>query len=140
QDTPWFLLYHQLYELYPNARFILTEREEKAWLKSVQGHFGRDAYPYHAYIYGTVDSIANGDVYLKKYREHNAAVRNYFYDKPGQLLIIDLPNLRQPWSVISEFLDVKRPKFSFPHANKEDSRGKLTTRLKKLLKKYYYSS
>ena len=30
QDTPWFLIYKELYQLYPDAYFILTKRSENA--------------------------------------------------------------------------------------------------------------
>lgn len=138
QDTPWFLLYRQLYDRFPDGKFILSLRDEDAWLKSVRSHFGKGSFPYHDYIYSSRDSIAEGDMYIDRYREHNHDVRHYFSDKPGSLLVIDLQQNKTPWKDLCEFLDVKVPNTEFPHVNKGSSRNSLRRRLKRLFKKHYY--
>jgi hypothetical protein len=115
-------------------------RDETSWLKSVQNHFGNDSFPYHDYIYGTFDSLSEEAIYLARYIKHNNQVRQFFSDKSGKLLEINLERSGRPWRDLCEFLKVKEPSFSFPHANKGGSRGKLSRRFKKLLKKYFYRS
>ncbi|HPF12304.1 MAG TPA: sulfotransferase [Flavobacteriaceae bacterium] len=139
QDTPWFLLYKHLYEQYPSARFILTIRDEISWIQSIQNHFGKDHFPYHLYIYGDVDSFRNQRKFIEVYRNHNQEVIEFFKDKKEQLLVFDLSEEDNQWDVLCNFLDISKPIYKFPHANKSGDRKNFLSRIKKWLKKSYYS-
>lgn len=91
QDTPWFLLYKELYAAFPNAYFILSKREENAWIRSVNKHFGNSFFAFHKEIYGSLDSINNPKLYLDRYREHNRKVCEFFEGNP-RFLQFDLEN------------------------------------------------
>ena len=107
QDTPWFLFYEELYEMYPDAYFILTIRNSEKWLKSLQKHFKDKAWPYHEWIYGTLDSLNNGEVYLKRYEAHNKAVKEFFKNKPN---FIEYKLEEDGWEKLAGFLKIKVPK------------------------------
>ncbi|AWM13010.1 hypothetical protein DI487_03455 [Flavobacterium sediminis] len=137
QDTPWFLLYKELYYRFPEAKFILTIRDEEKWIKSMQGHFGKNSYPYHDYIYEDSDMFSDSEKYIQVYKQHNSSVREFFKDKPKQLLEINLKE-DDKWEKICTFLNVKVPQRDFPHVNKASSRTALGTKIKKFIKKVLY--
>lgn len=135
QDTPWFLIYKELYQLYPDAYFILTKRSEERWIKSVQKHFGTHQFKFHDYIYGTTDTINDENIYLKRYQNHNLEVELFFEGK-SNFLIFDIEN--SSWETLVSFLGVPKPFVSFPHANKAGDNLLLQTKLKSLIKQLYY--
>src|SRR5690554_1808437 len=51
QDMPWPLFYRELYDLYPNAKFILTHRNPEKWINSVVRYFGSIRNPINKKIY-----------------------------------------------------------------------------------------
>lgn len=53
---------------------------------------------------------------MKKYQEHNAAVRAYFSSKPDRLLDIHIEEAN--WLTLCEFLGCPCPDLPFPHSNK----------------------
>lgn len=135
QDTPWFLIYKELYQLYPDAYFILTKRSEKRWIKSVQKHFGDQKFKYHDYIYGTNNSIKDESIYLKRYQNHNLEVELFFEGK-SNFLIFDIENSN--WETLVSFLGARKPLVAFPHANKAGNNLLLKTKVKSLIKQLYY--
>lgn len=137
QDTPWFMFYRELYEMYPDAYFVLTVRSDEKWMKSVLGHFsGRENSTYHEWIYGYSDPQMNREVYLSTYQKHNREVREFFSDKPN-FLEISL-NEKDKWEKICGFLGIRKPFVKFPHVNTVYSRNKYSTRLKEAIKNLYY--
>ena len=135
QDTPWFIFYKELYEMYPDAYFILTTRNPQKWLGSLQKHFGNKFWPYHEWIYGTLDSISKADIYLEKYNNHNEAVRLFFADKPN---FVEFRIEKDGWDKLAGFLEQKNPKTPFPHANSAATKGKFYNILKHKLARIYY--
>lgn len=117
QDVPWALLYKELDKKYPNSKFILTEREENKWLNSVLNHFGKTYIPIHEWIYGEGVAFGNEGIYLKKYKDHYAEVKQYFRDRPNDILMISFSN-GDDWEKICNFLGHEIPKVKFPYANK----------------------
>ena len=136
QDTPWFLLYKELYAMYPNAYFILTTRDTSSWIKSVQKHFGKGKYKFHDMIYGSFDSFHNEKKYIDIYEEHNSDVKQFFASR-GNFKVIDIDQFN--WQELCFFLGVNEPLWDFPHANRSSSRGSLLNKLKKFIKDKYYN-
>jgi hypothetical protein len=125
-DLPIPLLYQKLDKTYPGSKFILTVRDEAAWLQSVQRLWSHeynptrwvwDVYPFsnqiHTELYGRKDFDAA--VFLARYRRHNAEVRAYFKDRPGDLLIMDMSD---GWASLCEFLGKPVPDEPYPYKNK----------------------
>ncbi len=85
EDWPWPLVYRQAYETYGEAaRFILTVRkDEDAWFRSIEQHgYGTDPLKSMKTAYGYYRPFGRKKEFVEIYREHNAAVRAYFADKP----------------------------------------------------------
>ena len=135
QDTPWFLFYKELYEMHPDAYFILTIRPEEKWLRSVQKHFGNKKFKYHDLIYDTSDSMSNGSHYIAKYKKHNEEVVAFFQGNP-RFKILHVEDVE--WKEIGDFLGIDPPKTKFPHANKAGYRKSWSLPLKRLIKRRYY--
>lgn len=121
--------YAQLERRYPDAKFVLTVRDEDAWLRSCATHWtGRDAFAaadtpasethmqvrrfLRAAVYGAYDFEPERFRYV--YRKHLDDVRRYFADKPGKLLELDIAG-GDGWEELSPFLGRPIPDQPFPH-------------------------
>ena len=117
QDSPWFKYYEMFAHAFPDAKFILTTREDASWFRSMERFFGNSENSMHTLIYG-VPSIANHrEQCLERYRAHNAAVRAFFSDQPDRLIEMDLAR-GDGWPKLTAFLGCRSPAVPFPHKNK----------------------
>lgn len=141
-DNPVPLLYQELSQRHPGAKFIHTERDESKWLPSVEWlftvgavKFSWDKHPefreIHEDLYGTAEF--DSDVFLQRYRSHNKEVREFFADRPDDLLIIDLSR-GQGYETICPFLGIPTPDVQFPHSNRKE--GLWTIRAKKFVHRF----
>lgn len=126
-DLPIPLLYKQLDAAYPGSKFVLTVRNEADWIRSVERLWSYahnptrriwDIYPFsnqiHTELYGRKDFDA--PTFLERYRRHNAEVLNYFKDRPGDLLVLDMDAGNQ-WEKLCSFFGVQVPDGPYPRAN-----------------------
>lgn len=116
QDNPWPLLYRDLDQEFPGSKFILTLRPTDEWLSSVVKHFGGKTTPMREWIYGVGDPEGNEEVFRVRYERHNQEVRNYFSDRPGDLLEFRITD-GDGWAELCSFLGLDQPSQPFPHAN-----------------------
>ena len=123
QDTPWFKIYKELDELIPNSKFILTIRDEESWYSSAVKHFDNIIIAQHEWIYGRGNGLLknNKKNAIKVYRNHNYDVKQYFKDRPNDLLILDFTK-GVGWENLCSFLSQDIPDVSFPHANKTSNK------------------
>lgn len=117
QDVPWAALFKELDAAYPNSKFILTTRDENKWLISAQKHFNNLNIPLHKWLYGKAVLVGNEMIYLKRYREHNIEVVEYFKDRPNDFLIMSLAK-GDSWHKLCSFLNQSIPNKQFPFSNK----------------------
>jgi hypothetical protein len=122
-DWPWLLMFEQFDERYPDAKFVLTVREENAWLRSYrsmladQGNASKKMNSIRSNLYGLDFPTVTETDLVARYRKHNRDVMAYFWDKPDKLLVVD-------WSVghgypeLCDFIGMARVKDPFPHANR----------------------
>ena len=123
-DLPIPLLYKKLDVSYPGSKFILTVRDEQKWLKSVERLWDArynptrwvwDVYPFsnrvHKALYGRIDFDA--PTFPARYRQHNQEVKEYFKDRPDNLLVMDM-EARAGWNELCEFLHVPIPSVDYP--------------------------
>lgn len=132
EDTPWYIIYKELDELFPNSKFILTIRDEESWYKSVKNHIGDLRTAHHQWIYGRGKALPKDDKAntLKVYNDHNREVIEYFKNRPDDLLIIDFTR-GEKWEKICKFLGREVPDDPFPHYNKTSaSRKKKMSKIK----------
>ncbi|GAB5480152.1 MAG: hypothetical protein Marn2KO_36190 [Marinobacter nauticus] len=122
KDFPGTYLYRELEARYPDAKFILTTRDEAGWLKSLIKHVS--TYGSNDLInalYGTdmtdlADSPELQATALTIYRKHLHNVRMYFENRPDKLLEVDL---RAPdaYDRFASFLGDEKKLDAFPRAN-----------------------
>jgi hypothetical protein len=121
QDNPWPILYRELDEQFPGNKFVLTVRDEQAWMKSLLRHFGSEETPMRRWIYGHGSPVGHEDVYLARYAKHNRDVLEYFKDRPHHLLVMDVTK-GDGWEKLGPFLGIPTPDTPFPHANRASER------------------
>jgi hypothetical protein len=123
-DLPIPLLYRQLDAAYPGSKFILTLRDEQRWLNAVERLWSPDynptrhlwdVYPIsntlHKAVYGRTDF--EPATMLGRYRRHNARVKEYFKNRPGDLLAMSMDD-SAGWPELCSFLDIDRPNVPYP--------------------------
>jgi 3'-phosphoadenosine 5'-phosphosulfate (PAPS) 3'-phosphatase len=121
-DTPIPSFYRELDAAYPGSQFILTVRDNEEWLKSCRKQFTqRDAERQNEAhkrlfidLYGTDVFDAQG--FGNGYRRFVDGVRDYFKDRPQDLLIFDISG-GEGWEKLCTFLDRPLPDIPFPKAN-----------------------
>ena len=139
EDTPWFIFYKELLDLYPDAKFILTVRNEEQWYSSMVKHFGGFDRAIFRWVYdGKGDPIDNKTQFINTYREHNDQVINHFKNH-SNFLLMNMPEDFN-WNVLCNFLNCSIPLFGdFPHANTANSRDNFNRKLIDYVKSKYYN-
>jgi hypothetical protein len=110
----------------PNSKFILTIRDKKSWLKSVESSFKTlpEQTGYNDRCLGTVRILHiyhyisyNEDYFSILYDNHLRNVKHYFKDREQDLLTIDICG-GEGWSSLCSFLEKDIPDISFPYENR----------------------
>jgi hypothetical protein len=125
-DLPITTLYEKLDKGYPGSKFILTVRNENRWLESVKNHWSPEhnqfraawstdsfTHKIHKAIYG--QKHFDAEIFLARYRRHNAEVREYFKHRPDDLLVMDMDS-NPGWLDLCNFLDKPIPDCVYPTA------------------------
>lgn len=132
QDMPWPLFFRELDEAYPGSKFILTVRDPEKWFDSIEGHFGANEGEMQAFVYGRDAAAPAGNKarYLETLRNHEAAVRAYFSDRPQDLLVMNLES-GDSWKELCAFLGAPVPAAPFPVRNQAKARKTLSFRVRR---------
>lgn len=120
ENWPWALMYEQLDDWYPDAKFILSVRkDDQTWFKSLSKHGKRfgPLVDYELYIYGYGVPDKNKQAHIDYYNNHNKKIENYFADNPGKLIKVCWEQ-GDGWPELGRFLNRKPPQSEFPHSNK----------------------
>jgi hypothetical protein len=123
-DLPWLLMYRELYDRFPDAKFILTVRDENEWYQSLWWHLMKigGSFKWAKLIAGkdadVVQTKKGKELAIHLYENHNEKVKDFFIDKPGSLLVIDITRENQ-WHPICGFLNQRIPELPFPHENRK---------------------
>ena len=122
-DVPWALMYREFDQRYPGSRFILTRRRSEAlWFDSLAKHMHRmgpksATLEMNEAIYGRPDPQNDRDVAIGVYQAHLQSVRDYFRDRPGDMIELCW-EAGDGWRELAEFLERPAPHCRFPHANR----------------------
>ena len=121
-DNPYFAIWRRIYDLYPDARYILTVRDEAPWIAScVKFYRNRRIRPMRLWMFGPhadpSHDEASRQAWLDAYRAHNRAVREFFSTRPHQYLELDLTG-EIGWEPLCRFLGAPVPDQPWPHANR----------------------
>lgn len=122
EDWPYPLVFEQLDHLYPGSVFILTRRKDpETWLRSLEAHSLRTdptvAVPSRRLAYGWPYPQLNRQAHLSQYSAHLQRVRDYFKQRPGDLLELCWEEEAR-WQPLCDFLERPVPAAEFPHANR----------------------
>lgn len=120
-DNPYFSIWKEIVQMFPEAKYILTIRDEKKWIKScVQYYQGRRVRTMREWMFGQhADPSKNKEsenAWLGAYRRHNPEIMEYFKSAGKDLLIMDITR-GDGWNVLCPFLDRPIPSVPFPHRN-----------------------
>ncbi len=118
----WRDYYKVLDKQYPGSKFILHTRDREAWIASRLAHVDPiKNIPYvevlSAQYNMSCDELIN--LWRKEWDEHHAAVKEYFKDRPNDLIIFNVETDNP--LILSKFLaaiDVKLDPHLFDHHNK----------------------
>jgi hypothetical protein len=131
-------VYQELDRRYPGSKFILTVRDEAAWLKSCGHHFRQPVPTDHSIhdvlieLYGT--TVFDREKFLDGYRRHTQGVRAYFRDRPDDLLVLDLASGGEGYPQLCAFLDRPLPEEeSFPRENVSRSWPRVWRKVRRML-------
>eukprot|EP00382_Lankesteria_abbotti_P003754 CAMPEP_0113845104 /NCGR_PEP_ID=MMETSP0372-20130328/579_1 /TAXON_ID=340204 /ORGANISM="Lankesteria abbotti" /LENGTH=224 /DNA_ID=CAMNT_0000814125 /DNA_START=100 /DNA_END=774 /DNA_ORIENTATION=+ /assembly_acc=CAM_ASM_000359 len=135
-DIPPAYFFEDILKAFPDAKVILTTRDEDKWFKSFKEHVEKEpevveairkirgeeeaefvrqfVILHHRVIYGS--EIPNEFIYKQKFRQHNERVIRTV--PPEQLLV--LPVESASWSPICEFLGQPIPETKYPCKNTQD--------------------
>jgi len=132
QDWPWPLVYKRLDRLYPDSKFILTTRvSDSIWLKSLKSHSLITMPKEHSrkLAYGYNYPQGREKEHMDLYNAHNKEVRNYFANRPDDLLEVCWEK-GDGFKQICTFLNMKYPDAELPHLNKrEDVKSTVSRKL-----------
>jgi Sulfotransferase domain len=119
--------YKNLDRAFPGSRFIYTTRNMDSWLQSCEALWARkrNVANLPAFItdtrralYDAVDFDA--EKFAAGYRRHDAAVRDYFANRPDDFLEFDICGGQADWPTLCQFLDKDIPRLPFPWSNNGD--------------------
>jgi hypothetical protein len=138
EDMPWPLMFRELDGAFPGSKFILTVRDTDRWYNSIARHFGANPNHVEQLTYGDDAPCPVGHEarYREVYQAHNAAVREYFADRPGDLLEFWLEK-GDGWPELADFLGIKGyPGGDFVHTNSGKQRASLYYRIRARLARF----
>ena len=127
-DLPIPLLFRELDKAYPGSKFIHTMLDEEVWVKAAEIHWSPrnrfraswDSDPFshriHQEVYG--QRHFDREVFLARYRQHNAEVLDYFKDRPQDLLVMNM-SAGAGWPELCGFVGKPVPDVPYPHGNKD---------------------
>ena len=120
-DNPYFHIWRQIYAMFPDAKYILTVRDEDRWIDSCVKFFRhRRVRPMRVWMFGPhanpARDAASRQAWLDAYRAHNAAVREFFATRQHQYFEFD-PTSEGGWDRLCTFLGAPIPGRPWPHAN-----------------------
>lgn len=138
QDMPWPLFYKELYDLYPDAKYILTIRDSEKWIRSVVTYFASIRIPLHQKIYHVPCAEGNESRYLEVYENINAEILVFFKDKPNFLIMEMGRNF--DYKTLCHFLNLEEiPQGNFPHARNNKKRQLPKYKLYRDLRSLYWN-
>lgn len=130
-DIPVAPYFRELDDRYPGSRFVLTVREKRSWLESSRNHWNyleqwgeRDSQfkEFSEFIVSAVYGILRfqEDRFCQVYDDHVGRVCEYFEDRPGDLLVMDICG-GEGWEKLCPFLGLPTRHAEFPRSNSRAS-------------------
>lgn len=138
QDMPWPLYYKELYQLFPDAKFILSVRPTDKWIRSVVKYFASIRVPMHQKIYNVPCAEGYEDRYIEVYDQHNQYVKAFFEGKSNFIIMEQGHNFN--YDTLCKFLGIEDiPAVAFPHARNNKKRKLPNYKLYRDLRSLYWN-
>jgi hypothetical protein len=124
EDWPWFLIYREFDEHFPDTKFILTVRKDTAtYVTSLKGHHEREGIRNRSFIkpywwdevHGMEPADWDYEKSARRYENHNQAVLEYFAGRIDRDLLVVCWENGDGWVKLSRFLNKRIPDEPFPH-------------------------
>ena len=124
EDWPWFLIYKELDQRFPNSKFILTLRKDtETYVRSLQGHHERQGIRKHDFVkphwcddvFEVNPSEWDYEKSARRYEQHNRDVLAYFAGRINKDLLVVCWENGDGLSELSRFLNKQPPNEPFPH-------------------------
>ena len=124
EDWPWFMIFRELDEMFPNSKFILTIRKDTGtYVKSLQGHHEREGIRSPGFVkprwwdvvFGVEPADWDYEKSAARYERHNQTVLEYFGGRRGRDLLVVCWEHGDGWKQLAEFLNKSCPHEPFPH-------------------------
>lgn len=116
-NFPWPLLYKYIYDKYPSSKFILTIRETKIWIDSLQ-HFMRAKLPNY-----------QSQNYIKIYNNYHENVMLFFKSRDNDRLLVLHTDDTNKEEKIRNFIGREYPQLTWENARKTIGGGKMPIKL-----------
>ena len=130
KDVPWhFLDVDLLDSKFPNSKFILLDRDNQEWVKSMVSHWERaEILSQNTHDLGRYNKAdTNYQRWLKNPEETErrliankerkySYIKRYFKGRPNDLLVMDISTDEFNWENLCNFLGRKIPSEDFPFA------------------------
>jgi len=118
-DDPMPIIYQELHEKYPDAKFILSYRNPEDWYESFHegfNYYWHGKYKLKQFIYPyDLKDTEQKDNFINRYNEINKQIIQYAkkYIPKRNFLTIDIDEMRsQPdnvnWKIFSDFLEIDK--------------------------------
>ena len=97
EDWPWFLIYEELDQKFPNSKFVLTLRKDtETYLSCLRRHHTRQGLRNRDFdkpdwwddVFGIEPDRWDYQQSAERYERHNRNVMEYFKDRPNDLLVV----------------------------------------------------
>jgi hypothetical protein len=124
EDWPWFAIYRELDQEFPNSKFILTMRKDTdTYVTSLKGHHDREGIRRKDFIkphwwnevHGVEPAEWDYDKSALRYERHNRDVLEYFGERVDKDLLVVCWENGDGWSKLCSFLNKRIPDEPFPH-------------------------
>lgn len=141
EDWPWIILFRELDAMFPESKFILTTRSQERWVRSytnmlsTQGEASDELNEIRRILYGLPFPNVTEEQLLQRYRRHNHKVKEYFSNRPDDLLVVNWEE-GDRWEKLCRFLEAGIPDEPFPHANRGRYTNKVWYYFSRMLEKF----
>lgn len=128
-DIPVIPVYKELDKRFPNSKFVYTIRDKDSWLKSMEPYLERkrkwfeegkqNSHQINIRKMVYKDPFFDYNTYSKAYDDHDKDIKEYFKNRPWDLLILDIIGGDKPQKLF-DFLNIRNYECpdEFPHYNK----------------------
>jgi len=124
-DIPVIPFWKDVDKIAPNSKFIYTVRDKEEWLNRIEIYFEEKRNVSHLLRYEEIirkavygDAFFDREKFERTWDRHDSEVKEYFKDRPNDLLILDILGNDKP-KKLYDFLGHDNPPTEFGHWNKK---------------------